>query len=103
MRIFSKIYNCSAGGPAESAHSSRISSKDDITSGTKGSQPRGSIFSISSQSKLKRRRSVESMDILSGGRVKKYADSSEEEEEEKNDKSPKKDGQTIRKGSVRFW
>ncbi|VDN18157.1 unnamed protein product [Gongylonema pulchrum] len=80
---------------------SRNSSKDSIVppSSRPANQPRGSIFSVSSQGKLRRRRSVEDIDIIGGGKIKKFADSSDEDEKEKSPKS----GPAVRKGSTRFW
>lgn len=81
---------------------SRNSSKDSIIlqSARPSNQQRGSIFSVSSQGKLRRRRSVEDIDLIGGGKIKRFADSSDEEDEK--EKSPKS-GPTSRKSSVKFW
>lgn len=47
-----------------------------------GNQPRGSIFSTDSQGKLRRRHSLQDIDIIGGGKIRKFADSSDEEEKE---------------------
>ncbi|VDN07446.1 unnamed protein product [Thelazia callipaeda] len=87
------------GSILSSSHqSSRNSLKDNIMplSSRIANQPRGSVFSSSSDNKLRRRHSVEEVDIITGSKIKKFAESSDEEEKEK-EKS------LVRKSSVKFW
>ncbi|VDK72767.1 unnamed protein product [Litomosoides sigmodontis] len=63
---------------------SRNNSKDSMIpfSPRLGNRHRGNIFSTDSQGKLRRRHSLQDIDIIGGGKVRKFADSSDEEEKE---------------------
>lgn len=86
---------------------SRNNSKDSMIpfSPRLGNQPRGSIFSNDSQGKLRRRHSLEKIDIIGGGKVKKFADSSDEEERDKEKEKEKgpKSFNMSRKSTGKIW
>lgn len=66
-------------------------------------QCRSNIFSSDSQSNLRRRHSLEKIDIIGGGRVKKFVDSSDEEKEEKEKENGPKNFNISRKNSTKIW
>ncbi|MCP9265403.1 Innexin [Dirofilaria immitis] len=86
---------------------SRNNSKDSMVpfSPRLGNHPRGSIFSTDSQGKLRRRHSLEEIDIIGGGKIKKFADSSDDEETEKEKEKEKgpKSFNMSRKNSTKIW